>query len=73
MAYGQLGDTEQARAAVARINEFDAAYGDHVFADLQKRNIAPELIAVIADGLKSAGLDVREPPGSGTSDREVRM
>jgi tetratricopeptide (TPR) repeat protein len=58
MVYGQLGDTEQAQAAVARILEFDAAYGDHVFADLHKRNIVPELITVFADGLRRAGLDV---------------
>ena len=64
MAYGQLGDTEQARAAVARIREFDAAYGDHVFADLHKRNIAPELITVFADGLRRAGLDVKERSAS---------
>ncbi len=58
MAYAQLGRTEEADSEVEEILAIDAAYGDHVIADLQKRNVHADLIHVVVDGLRKAGLTV---------------
>jgi adenylate cyclase len=62
MVYAQLGDSENAKAAVAEILKFDPKYGDHVVADFRKRNADPSIVRAIADGLTKAGL-----PSSTTS------
>jgi adenylate cyclase len=59
MAYGQLGRTEDASAAISKILAIDPAYGDHLIADLKKRNVHPDLARAVVDGLRKAGLAVR--------------
>ena len=44
--------------ATTRILAIDPRYGDNVVADLQTRNIHPDLIPVIVEGLRKAGLAV---------------
>jgi tetratricopeptide (TPR) repeat protein len=58
MAYAQVGRTEEAAAEVARILAIDPAYGNHVSEDLKKRNVHPDVIQAVVDGLRSAGLVV---------------
>lgn len=62
MASTQLGLDREARAAVDRILAIDPAYADHVVEDLAKRNIHPDLISVVVNGLRKAGLPVVETP-----------
>ncbi|MEZ5906037.1 MAG: hypothetical protein R3C69_13390 [Geminicoccaceae bacterium] len=45
-----------------RILAIDPAYGEHVHQDLAKRNVHPELIEALADGLRLAGLEVAAAP-----------
>src|SRR5690606_28155353 len=47
VAAGRLGLPDEAMAAVDRILAIDPRYGDKVVADLQTRNIHPDLIPVI--------------------------
>lgn len=56
MAYAQLGDSENAKAAVSEILKFDANYGQRVEADFRKRNADPSIVRAIVDGLTKAGL-----------------
>jgi adenylate cyclase len=58
MAYAQLGRAEEAQEAVDEMLAIDPAYGEHVVADLHKRNVHPDLIKVVVDGLERAGLKV---------------
>jgi len=62
MAYARLDLTEQAAAEVGRIVAIDPAYGDRVIADLRKRNLHPNLIRVVVDGLEKAGLAAEASP-----------
>jgi adenylate cyclase len=56
IAHAQLGQMDEARKAVAEILEINPRYGDHVRADLAKRNHVPEIIEAVAHGLEKAGL-----------------
>jgi adenylate cyclase len=58
MAYAQLGDKENAAAAVAEILKIDPKYGEHVEADLAKRGNSPGIIRAVVDGLSKAGLKI---------------
>ena len=58
MAYAQLGDKENAAAAVAEILKIDPKYGEHVEADLAKRGNSPGIIRAAVDGLSKAGLKI---------------
>lgn len=60
MASARLGLAREAAAAVRRVLEIDPAYADHIVEDLAKRNIHPDLIPIIVDGLREAGLPVPE-------------
>lgn len=60
IAYGQLGREREAGAAVKQILEIDPAYADHAIQDLQKRNLYPDLVRVIVDGLRKAGLAIKD-------------
>lgn len=55
-AAGQLGLQGEADAAVNAILMIDSGYGDHVVADLKVRNLHPDLIRILIDGLRKAGL-----------------
>lgn len=57
MAHAQLGQTKEAAAEVKEILKIDPAYGANVVADLKKRNVYPDLIRIVVDGLRKAGLD----------------
>ncbi|PWS35203.1 hypothetical protein DFH01_23145 [Falsiroseomonas bella] len=61
-AAAQLGLAAEASAAVQAILRIDPAYGDHALADLRSRNVHPEIIAAMVEGLRLAGL-----PGQDTS------
>lgn len=56
MTYAQLGDRENARAAVSQILAFDPNYGEHAAEDFRKRNADPSIVRAIVDGLTEAGL-----------------
>ncbi len=56
IAHAQLDQMEDARKAIAEILEIDAHYGNNVREDLAKRNLVPEIIDAVADGLEKAGL-----------------
>ena len=51
------------------------AYGDHVIADLQKRNVHPDSIHAVVDGLKRNGVVFEEYdlPGMKTEDGVATM
>ena len=56
IAAAALGRGEEAAEAVAAIRGLDPDYGARVGADLRSRHVAPELVAMIAEGLAAAGL-----------------
>ncbi|MGL4966810.1 MAG: tetratricopeptide repeat protein [Inquilinus sp.] len=58
IAYAQLGRKGQATAALDQLLKLNPDYGDRVVADLQARNVAPDIVRAIVDGLRKAGLDV---------------
>jgi TolB-like protein/Tfp pilus assembly protein PilF len=58
MAYAQLGHAQQADAEVREILRIDPFYGDNVIADLKRRNIHPDIIQAIVEGLQKAGMKV---------------
>jgi tetratricopeptide (TPR) repeat protein len=62
-----LGRRAEASAAVATILEIDPNYGIHLATDLMARNVHPELIGLIAEGLRQAGL-----PGLATGVKPTR-
>ena len=51
-----LGAVDETRAAVDEILRIDPLYGSRVASDLALRNVHPDLIKVIVEGLASAGL-----------------
>jgi adenylate cyclase len=61
MAAAQLGRRRETDAAVRAMLAIDPNCGDHVVADLSGRNLHPDLIRIVVDGLREAGL-----PGSET-------
>ncbi len=60
IAYAQLGRKNEAAAELDLLLKLDPDYGDRVVADLQDRNVAPEIIRAVVEGLRKAGLNV--PP-----------
>ncbi|MGK9236788.1 hypothetical protein KXS07_33525 [Inquilinus limosus] len=58
IAYAQLGRNEQATEEIDLLLKLNPGYGDRVVTDLQARNVAPEIIRAVIDGLRKAGLDV---------------
>jgi len=62
MAAARLGLQQGAEAALDAVLLIDPNYGDHIVADLTLRNLHPDLIRVVADELRKAGL-----PGSETT------
>lgn len=62
-AYAQLGRSEEAAAAIKLLLKADPGYGERVVADLQARNVAPEIIRALVEGLRKAGLAI---PKAGT-------
>jgi tetratricopeptide (TPR) repeat protein len=62
IANAQLGRQQEAASALKELLAIDPQYGDHVFADLEKRNVHPDLIRAVVDGLRKAGLAVNGKP-----------
>ncbi|HWK63377.1 MAG TPA: hypothetical protein VNS34_00440 [Rhizobiaceae bacterium] len=60
MAAAQLGRWDEAREAVHRIVELDPSYGDHIVSDMESRNLHPDLIRLVVEGLGRAGLTGRD-------------
>jgi tetratricopeptide (TPR) repeat protein len=63
MAHGQLGHVAEAQAEVAEILKIDPEYGAHLIDDLRRRNLHPDNINAVVQGLQKAGLTI-VPPSS---------
>ena len=62
MIYGQLGRTEQARAAASRILELDPDFEENAWYELQLRNFPEQMAEHMAEGLRKAGLEIPARP-----------
>ena len=60
IAYAQLGRKDEAAVEIDLLLKLDPNYANRAVIDLQARNVAPEIIRAIVDGLRKAGLNV--PP-----------
>lgn len=60
VAAAELGLRAESDSAVTAILAIDPRYGDHVAADLAARNLHPDLIAMMINGLHKAALPGRE-------------
>ena len=60
IAAAKLGRAAAADAAVSRILSIDPMYSDHLVTDLTARNVHPELIDKVVEGLRAAGLSGRD-------------
>jgi TolB-like protein len=60
-AYGKLGDVAAAKPVIDRILQIDPEYARKVRDDLEKRNVAPQLIVDLIDGLRKAGFAAANP------------
>jgi TolB-like protein len=58
IASAQLGLLKEAADAVKAILAIDPRYGDHLVADLKARNLRPDLVRLVVDGMRKAGLSV---------------
>jgi adenylate cyclase len=58
IAYAQLGRKDEAAVEIDLLLKLSPDYGDRVVTDLQARNVAPEIIRAVVDGLRKAGLSV---------------
>ncbi|GLS29150.1 TolB amino-terminal domain-containing protein [Mesorhizobium albiziae] len=70
IAAAELGRKQEAVEAVRRILEIDPAYGDRVVRDLESRNLHGDLITLVIQGLRKAGLrgsEVEALPGAHVS------
>jgi adenylate cyclase len=59
-AAARVGVTAEADAAIQSILRIDPAYGDRVVEDLKARNLHPDIIAAMVDGLRLARLPGRD-------------
>jgi adenylate cyclase len=62
ICYAQLGRKQEAEAEVAQILSIDPTYGDRVIDDLKMRNLRADYIPMVVEGLKKAGLAVKNDP-----------
>jgi TolB-like protein/tetratricopeptide (TPR) repeat protein len=58
IAYAQLGRKNEAAGALDLLLQLNPDYGNQVVTDLQDRNVSPEIIRAVVDGLRKAGLSV---------------
>lgn len=58
MAYAQLGRLNEAAASVQRLLQLEPQFARTIVPDLQASSVHPDLIRVVIDGLRKAGLDV---------------
>ena len=64
MIYGQLGQEEQARAAVRRILQMDPDFEEDAWYEVQLRNFPGAMAEHMIDGLRKAGLRIPAQPPS---------
>ena len=62
MIYGQLGQREQARAAVRQILELDPDFEKDAWYEVQLRNFPERMTEQMIDGLRKAGLRIPAQP-----------
>ena len=62
MIYGQLGRTEQARAAARQILQLDPDFEENAWYELQLRNFPEQMAEHMAEGLRKAGLEIPARP-----------
>jgi adenylate cyclase len=62
MIYGQLGQAEQARAAVRQILQLDPDFEENAWYELQLRNFPEQMAEHMAEGLRKAGLHIPARP-----------
>jgi adenylate cyclase len=58
IAYAQLGRKNEAAAELDLLLQLNPDYGNQVVTDLQDRNMSPEIVRAVVDGLRKAGLSV---------------
>lgn len=61
-SYAQLGRETEAQAAMRTLLELKPDFGSEARDTFERRNMAPDVIAHILDGLRKAGLDISEEP-----------
>ncbi len=62
MIYGQLGQQEQAWAAVRRILQLDPDFEKNAWYEVQLRNFPESMVEQMIDGLRKAGLRIPAQP-----------
>jgi len=62
MIYGQLGQREQARAAVRQILELDPDFEENAWYEVQLRNFPERMAEHVIEGLRKAGLRIPAQP-----------
>jgi adenylate cyclase len=62
MIYGQLGQKEQARAAVRRILQMDPDFERDAWYEVRLRNFPESVVGQMIDGLRKAGLRIPAQP-----------
>ena len=62
MIYGQLGQEEQARAAVEQILQLDPDFEEHAWYEMQLRNLPQPMAEHMVQGLRKAGLRIPAQP-----------
>jgi adenylate cyclase len=73
VAAARLGRTEDADASMQSLLAIDSGYLDHIVDDLQSRNLHPDLIALLTDGLRANGYEFREISGTEAApDRSIQ-
>ena len=73
VAAARLGRTQDADASMQSLLAIDAGYLDHMVEDLQSRNLHPDLIAVVADGLRAHGYECSDISGAeATADHTIQ-
>jgi hypothetical protein len=62
MIYGQLGRTDEARAAAGQILQMDPEFEQNAWYEIHLRNFPPEMAQHMAEGLRKAGLSIPGQP-----------
>lgn len=68
LAASKRGRADEARDAVDRILALAPNFGEIIVADLEKRNITPDIVSAVVEGLRDAGLFV---PGEIAADTDA--
>lgn len=66
--YGKAGDLDRAREAANELLKLYPDFTDWVWRELERRSMAPALVAAMVEGWRAAGLKIPPSPDSGKSD-----